>query len=413
MTEQKNDLYCSFCGKSQHEVKHIVSGPSVFICDECAEMCNTLVKNEIKDKQGNSNGSLNENNQSDSIPKPQEIYNHLEDYVVGQDNAKKILSVAAYNHYKRLKNKTGVSIDKSNILLIGPTGCGKTLIAETLAKFLDVPFAMADATTLTESGYVGEDVENLIKKLLQNADNDIDKAQKGIVFIDEIDKLSRKSENPSITKDVGGEGVQQALLKLIEGSEVNVPKGKRKNPDEPATTVNTKNILFICSGAFQGVEDVVNKRTNKSNGICMTTPLDDKSKDKNATEAMKDIEPEDLYKFGLIPEFIGRLPVIASMSEVTEDILIKILTEPKNSITKQFSSLFQMEDVQLQFNEDALKQIAIEALKRKSGARGLRSIVESTLTNTMFSAPSIDNVSKVIITKESVLKESEPEIVIS
>ena len=413
MSDNENkDLYCSFCSSAKHEVGHLITGPEVYICDECISMCSALLAKKKREEQA-ENGELVESTSDFNVLTPQEIFDKLSEAVVGQDYAKKVLSVAAYNHYKRIHSKSEIGIDKSNILLIGPTGCGKTLLAKTLAKILDVPFAITDATTLTEAGYVGEDVENLVKRLLQASDNDIEKAERGIIFVDEIDKISRKSENPSITKDVGGEGVQQALLKLIEGSVVNVGKGKRKNPEEDATSVDTSNILFICSGAFQGIEKIVNSRTNSNSGIGITAQLKDESKDKNLTEVMKNVKPEDLTKFGLIPEFIGRLPVIASLSEVDEETLVKILTEPKDSIVKQYAELFKYENVGLEFNEDALQEIAKVALERRTGARGLKSIVENTLIDTMFKAPSVKGLEKVVVTKKSIQRTEEPELVIA
>lgn len=405
-------MYCNFCGKSKHEVNHLISGPEVYICDECIDMCKNLVQDAdlVKNPEVQTKDKLSD---SFSILKPKEIFDKLSEDVVGQDYAKKVLSVAAYNHYKRINSESTVNISKSNILLIGPTGCGKTLLAESLAKLLDVPFAMTDATTLTEAGYVGEDVENLVKRLLENADNDIDKAQRGIVFVDEIDKIARKSENPSITKDVGGEGVQQALLKLIEGSIIGIGKGKRKNPEESTVSIDTKNILFICSGAFQGIEKVVNGRNDSSTAIGLTSNIKDTSNDKNLTEAMKNVMPEDLAKYGLIPEFIGRLPVIATLSEVKEETLIQILTEPKDSLVNQYSELFGSEGIDIEFNVDALKEIAKVALKRKTGARGLKSIVENTLIDTMFNAPSIDGLEKIVVTKDCINGESSPELIMS
>lgn len=407
-TENKA-LYCSFCSSAKHEVEHLITGPDVLICNECIEMCSELVKDQMEEVTPNE--SLE--NKAMRILKPQEIFDKLSENVVGQDYPKKVLAVAAYNHYKRLNNKSLVNIQKSNILLIGPTGSGKTLLAQTLAKILDVPFAIADATTLTEAGYVGEDVENLVKKLIDSASGDIDKAQRGIVFVDEIDKISRKSENPSITKDVGGEGVQQALLKLIEGAVIGVPKGKRKNPDESTLSIDTTNILFICSGAFHGIEKVVNKRTATNTGIGLTSNIKNKSKNKDLTTAMQDVEPEDLTNFGLIPEFIGRLPVIASLSEVTEDVLVQILKEPRDSLVNQYSELFKVENIGIEFNEDALQEIAKLALKRKSGARGLRSIVENTLMDTMFKAPSMDGLEKVIVTRQCINGKNSPSFILS
>ena len=408
MSDNKKELYCNFCSSAKHEVDQLISGPEVYICNECVEMCHELVQNNKAKKES----SEAVESKDFELLTPQEIYEKLSDAVVGQEYAKKVLSVAAYNHYKRINSTSEIEISKSNVLLIGPTGCGKTLLAKTLAKTLDVPVAITDATTLTEAGYVGEDVENLVKRLLQDADNDIDKAQRGIIFVDEIDKISRKSENPSITKDVGGEGVQQALLKLIEGSVVNIGKGKRKNPEESTTSIDTSNILFICSGAFQGIEKIVNNRANENTGIGLTCAVKDVSKEKNVTEVMKNVKPEDLTKFGLIPEFIGRLPVIASLSEVDEDTLVKILTEPKNSVVKEYSELFRHDNVVLEFDDEALHEIAKVALKRKTGARGLKSIVENTLIDTMFKAPSTKGLSKVIVTKDSIDQKAEPTMVI-
>lgn len=405
----KKTVYCNFCGKSEHEVDHLISGPSVAICNECTSLCVDLIQQKNEHKDGSTS---TESIQESSIKTPQEIYAFLNEHVVGQGYAKKVLSVAAYNHYKRLGNLSDdTKIDKSNILLIGPTGCGKTLLAETLARFLDVPIAITDATTLTEAGYVGEDVQNVVKRLVQKADGDIQKAQRGIIFIDEIDKISRKSENPSITKDVGGEGVQQALLKLIEGTIVTFGKEARKNPQEAGTDIDTSQILFICSGAFQGIEDLVNKRENSHNGIGLTASIKDKNKEKSISDAMKSLEPEDLVKFGLIPEFVGRLPVIASLTEVDKETLVKILTEPKNSLVNQYKKLFNIDGVELEFQEDALDVIADKAIKRKTGARGLRSIVENTLMETMFKSPSIKDLQKVVVTKSAVLQESDPDLI--